>query len=237
MIFEVCANSIQSAINAEKGGAHRIELCSGLEIGGVTPSYGLISEAKVHVNIPIHVLIRPRGGNFVYTQAEIDIMKIDIIFCRRAGIAGVVIGVLDNEGQVDEVIMNELIALARPMKVAFHRAFDRAKEPMSALDTIIRTGCDILLTSGQTPKAIDGITLLEKLVQKADGNLEIMPGSGVNVENVVEIVEKTGATAVHFSGKEIVENENVFLKGGFEESGRYWETSEDNVRRVVDLFV
>ena len=226
MIFEVCSNSIQSAINAEKGGASRIELCSGLQIGGITPSYGLISECKVHVNIPIHVLIRPRGGNFVYSQAEIDIMKIDIIYCRRAGIAGVVIGVLDEEGNVNEPIMQELVALAHPMKIAFHRAFDRVRDPSAALESIMKTGCDILLTSGQEPKAIDGIDLIAKLVQQANGKIEIMPGSGVNVGNVVEIVEKTGASSIHFSGKEVVEDPK----------DSYWETSELNVRNIVGLF-
>ena len=236
MIFEVCANSIQSAINAQNGGATRIELCSGLEIGGITPSYGLINECKNRVNIPIHVLIRPRGGNFVYSSPEIEIMKKDIQFCKSIGIDGIVIGVLDADGNVDKSIMKELVILAQPMKVVFHRAFDRAKNPHQTLNSIIEIGCDILLTSGQQPKAIDGIELIEKLVQQANGSLEIMPGSGVSVDNVVEIVEKTGVTSIHFSGKEVVEDIAVFSKDGFEESGKYWESSKLVVRKIIDLF-
>lgn len=236
MIFEVCANSIHSAINAEKGGAHRIELCSGLEIGGITPSYGLILEAKKQLDIPIHVLIRPRSGHFFYSNTEINIIKKDILFCRENGIDGVVIGLLTKSGKVDVVVLNELVELARPMKVAFHRAFDRAKDPIAAFDKLMDAEVDILLTSGQQPKAVDGIELLNKLVKFSNGKIEVMPGSGVNKDNALEIVKRTGAGAIHFSGKEVVGNDDVFLKEGFEESGKYWVSGVDVVREVVGLF-
>jgi copper homeostasis protein len=140
MILEVCASSVQSAINAEKGGASRVELCAGINEGGTTPSFGDINLARKHLNIPIHVLIRPRGGDFLYSSLEIDIIKQDIITCKNLGIDGVVFGMLHQDGSVDKVMNKELVNLAWPMKTTFHRAFDMTSDPFKALEDIIELG-------------------------------------------------------------------------------------------------
>lgn len=217
--IEVCCNSLESAINAQKGGAHRVELCSNLYEGGTTPSMGEISLARKKLHIKLNVLIRPRGGDFVYSRDEIDIIKRDISFCKEIGVDGVVIGFLKPDGNIDVKLTKEIIELSKPMNVTFHRAFDMCKDPERALEEIIEAGADRLLTSGIKNKAIDGVDNLASLVKIADDRIIIMPGSGIRAENILEIIEKTGAKEYHVSERVSLESpmqfrrENIFMGG------------------------
>jgi copper homeostasis protein len=200
MQLEICCYSLQSCINAQKGGANRIELCNGLFEGGTTPSIGLIKLAVAAVDIPIYPIIRPRGGDFVYSETELRVMEEDIQQAKTAGARGVVIGILNTDGTVNISETKRLVELAKPLGVTFHRAFDMTSDPMQALEDIIQTGCERILTSGQQNYATDATTLLSKLVKAANGRIEIMAGSGVGVENA-ELLIKTGLHAIHLSAK------------------------------------
>jgi copper homeostasis protein len=205
MTIEICANSLASAMNAQKAGANRIELCAELSLGGVTPSPGTIQLARKHLAIDVFVLIRPRAGDFCYDQVEFEIIKADIEFCKSVGCDGVVIGVLNPDGSVDIERMKELIDLARPMEVTFQRSFDVCKNPLVALEQLIELGADRILTSGQKDKAIEGIDLLEQLVKQANGRIKIMPGSGVNIDNALAF-QGIGAEELHFSASSLVDS-------------------------------
>jgi len=200
MTVEVCAYSLESCINAQAGGAGRIELCGGLGEGGTTPSAGLIEVVRQHVDIPLYVMIRPRGGDFVYDVFEEEIMKKDIDLAKKLGANGVVLGVLQADGQVDVARTKALVEHAQPMKVTFHRAFDLTPDPIKALKAIIETGAERILTSGQKPSAPEGILLLEKLAIEAGDRIEIMAGGGVNHNNAVQLAA-AGVHALHLTAK------------------------------------
>lgn len=185
MLLEICANSYQSAINAQTAGAHRIELCSELSIGGITPSYGLIKQVVDALTIPAFVLIRPRSGNFHYSSDEFEIIKHDIQICKKLGVKGVVSGVLNANNSIDIKRAKELIELAKPMEFTFHRAFDLVPNPKKSIQELIELGIPRVLTSGQQLKAIDGIDLLIELKKIGDSKIKILVGSGVNSENVI----------------------------------------------------
>ncbi|MFH6602418.1 copper homeostasis protein CutC [Maribacter algicola] len=197
MLVEVCANSLQSALNAEKAGADRIELCSELAVGGITPSYGLLKKVKEKVTIPIHVLIRPRSGDFTFSEDEYEIMKKDIALCRDMGFEGVVAGILYEDLRLDIDRTSRLKEAAGPMKFTFHRAFDWVVEPFMALEELENIGVDYILSSGQQNSAPEGIAMLETLHQKA-ASCKIMPGSGIRPENIRKFAE-IGFNAVHLS--------------------------------------
>lgn len=198
MLVEVCANSLQSAINAEKGGADRIELCSELGVGGVTPSYGLMCMVKEHVNIPIHVLIRPRSGDFTYSDIEFKQMKINIQLCRELGFQGIVSGVLNANFTINIERTLMLKELAGDMKFTFHRAFDWIKEPLKAMEQLENINVDYVLTSGKQKTAIEGKELLLKLKQNTKSTV-LLPGGGINEKNVVWFKE-SGFNVIHLSG-------------------------------------
>ena len=200
MTIEVCAYSLESCINAQAGGAGRIELCGGLGEGGTTPSAGLIEVVRHHVDIPLYVMIRPRGGDFVYDVFEEEIMKKDIDLAKKLGANGVVLGILQADGQVDVARTKQLVDHAHPMKVTFHRAFDLTPDPIKALKAIMETGAERVLTSGQKPSAPEGLPLLEKLAKEAGDRIEIMAGGGVNHTNAVQLAE-TGVHALHLTAK------------------------------------
>lgn len=208
--LEICANSLYSATQAELGGASRVELCQNLENGGTTPSYGQIKLTRESVSIGVHVLIRPRSGDFLYTEQEIMQMGEDILFCKSVGCDGVVIGALTPEGKIDKTQIQTLINLARPMKVVFHRAFDRCAHPMEAMEDIIALGCDRILTSGQQNSALMGKHLLKDLIEKSKGRIEIMPGAGVDENNLQEILKFTGAKSIHSSAKTSAKSKMIF---------------------------
>ena len=198
MLVEVCANSLQSALNAQKGGAHRIELCSELAVGGITPSYGLLKSVREQISIPVHVLIRPRSGDFTYTPDELKIMMRDIQLCVDMGFEGVVSGVLNADFTVDRDRTRELIEASAGLKFTFHRAFDWVKDPMVALAQLEDLGVDYILTSGQQKSAPEGLKLLNGLREKST-TCTIMPGGGVRPDNVKGF-KASGFKAVHLSG-------------------------------------
>lgn len=239
ILLEICVDSIKSAINAEKGGADRIELCDNLIAGGTTPSAATIELARKYLNIDINVIIRPRSGDFCYSDLEFEVMKRDIEFAKNAGVNGIVTGVLLPNGNIDIARMKEIIQLARPLSVTFHRAFDMTKDPFESLDTLINLNVQRILTSGQESKAIDGIYLIKKLVEKAKNKIIIMPGSGVNEDNVRNIVMKTGVKEIHMSAKKNIDsvmqyrNNNVAMGGNLviSEFNNYF-TDEETVRVV-----
>ena len=203
MILEICANSYQSAVNAEIAGAHRIELCSEISVGGTTPSYGLLKKVTHSLSIPVQVLIRPRSGDFLYSNAEFDIMKENILQCKELGCAGIVSGVLCADNTIDIKRNRELIELSKPMSFTFHRAFDVVPKPKESLLQLINLGANRLLSSGQKEKAEDGIDLLSELQKMAQNKLIILPGSGINPLNS-SLFKTAGFTEIHSSASKII---------------------------------
>ncbi len=193
MLIEACVDSPESAVAAENGGATRVELCAALLEGGLTPSTGAIALAREKLGIGLHVIIRPRGGDFLYTGDEHAVMLRDIDAAKNAGADGVVVGVLDANAQVDEARTRELVECARPMSVTFHRAFDMTRDPFAALETLVDLGIDRILTSGQEESAMAGLELLRELVKRAGGRIIIMPAGNIHENNVKKIAKETGA--------------------------------------------
>jgi len=200
ILIEVCLDSVESAIAAQEGGADRIELCADLERGGTTPSAGMIVEVRAACALPLHVLIRPRAGDFVYSLGELRVIERDIDAAKRAGADGVVIGILTREGDVDREQMLAMIARAGPLHVTFNRAFDVAHDPLAALEDVIGAGADTLLTSGQAPSAEEGQNLIADLVRRSAGRIAIMAGAGLTQANAARIAAATGAHALHVGG-------------------------------------
>ena len=207
MILEICATSIASALNAEKAGAHRIELCSELAVGGITPSHGFITEVLQRLKIPVFVLIRPRSGDFCYSEAEFNIMKTDIEICKNLGCAGIVSGILKSDNSLDIERTRKLIEISYPLEFTFHRAFDWIPNPFEALDELIKMRANRILTSGQQSSASEGFQLLCKLQTEAKGKLTIMPGGGINPTTISQFSE-AGFTEIHSSA-------SVFQKQNF----------------------
>lgn len=209
--IEICANSVESAVKAQEGGAYRVELCAGIPEGGTTPSFGDIRMARQLLQkTKLHVIIRPRGGDFLYSHLELEIMIHDIKVARQLGADGVVFGCLTSDGNVDIPAMKMLINAVGNMDVTFHRAFDMCKNPQEALEQIIELGCSRILTSGQEADAFKGIPLLKELVKQADGRIIIMPGCGVNPNNIRRIAEETGTSEFHFSGRSTYESGMIY---------------------------
>lgn len=201
MTLEICAYSVESCINAEQAGADRIELCGGMGEGGTTPSFGMISLAKEKTTIPIFVMIRPRGGDFVYTEEEVESMRRDIDMAKNLKVAGIVLGILLPDGNIDIATSKELIDRAKPLKTTFHRAFDLTPDPAKALEDVIATGAERILTSGQKSNVTQGAELLGKLTVLAGNRIEIMAGAGVGPANAALLKEK-GVKVLHFTAKE-----------------------------------
>ncbi|MVT11537.1 copper homeostasis protein CutC [Chitinophaga tropicalis] len=240
--LEICAGSVASCIAAEAGGASRIELCDNLLEGGTTPSYATIAIAREKVKIDLYPIIRPRGGDFLYDDLEYAIMQKDIQLCKELGCNGVVIGLLTADGKIDVPRTKALVELAWPMGVTFHRAFDMTEDPLQALEDVISTGCERILTSGQRNTAIEGIPLLKTLVEKAEGRIAIMVGSGVRVNNITQLVQETGAVEFHTTARAYEEsgmvyrNPNVSMGGipGVPEYGISLTQVED-VKKIREL--
>lgn len=201
--LEVCANSVMSALAAQEGGAQRVELCSVLGVGGVTPSYGAIRSARRALAIDLNVLLRPREGNFVYNEVEVYEVEEDIRACADLGVNGVVLGALDFMGNVDRSAMERWIRVAKDarLSVTFHRAIDVSRDVFQTLEEAIDLGCDCVLTSGGYGTAPEGVAVLKQMVQAARGRIVIMPGSGVNPENAAAIIRETGAGFIHSSAR------------------------------------
>lgn len=188
MIIEVCAESYEYALKAEKAGADRIELCKDLHLDGLTPDYESAKKTIDSLNIPVFILIRPREGNFIYSNEEFELMKSDIIKFKEMGCKGIVSGVLNNDNSIDIKKTKELVELSRPLEFTFHRAFDKVNNPLYEIENLIGLGIDRVLTSGQKEKAIDGLVLLKQLNSISNNRIKIMPGSGINKSNIVNFV-------------------------------------------------
>jgi copper homeostasis protein len=241
VLLEVCANSVESALAAQQGGAARVELCENLYEGGTTPSHGDISVARKQLHIKLYVLIRPRGGDFLYTDVEYEIITADVKHCIEAGCDGIVIGMLNADGSVDKERCAKLIQMAKKMGVGvtFHRAFDMCADLEQALEDIINLGCERILTSGGKSTAIEGSRMIADLVTKARGRIIIMPGSGVNEHNVADMVRFTGVREVHSSArgrkpsKMIYKNDHILMGDNMGDEYAYEQTDVDRVRNIL----
>lgn len=197
VLIEVCVDSVASALAAERGGAQRVELCSDLLEGGITPSLGLLEAVRSSVSIVLHTMIRPRGGDFCYSDQEFEIMLRDIVIAKNAGADGVALGVLDSSGRVDTSRTRRLVELARPMSVTFHRAFDLSADLHRSLEDVCQTGADRLLTSGGEQVAMHGIDNISKMVEMSQSRIKIMVGGGITARNIAEILHRTGVKEIH----------------------------------------
>ncbi|KAM9808863.1 copper homeostasis protein cutC homolog [Syngnathus typhle] len=200
-LMEVCVDSVESAVNAERGGAGRLELCCSLMEGGLTPSLGLLQIVKTLVKIPVYVMIRPRGGDFLYSDWEVEMMMKDVEVMKNHGADGFVLGALTEDGQVDTQLCMDFLAAARPLPVTFHRAFDMVCDETVALETLVSLGFQRVLTSGCENSALEGLPLIKRLVEQAKGRITIMPGGGITERNLQRILEGSGAQEFHCSAR------------------------------------
>jgi len=230
MLLEICANSYQSAKNAQIAGAKRIELCSELSVGGLTPSYGLIQQVISELDLETFVLIRPRSGNFCYSEAEFDIIKRDIQICKDLGCHGIVSGVLNADNTIDIKRTQDLINLSKPLEFTFHRAFDVTPNPEEALEQLIDLGVSRILTSGQQPKAIDGLKTLKKLKQQAQYRIIILVGSGISSNNA-KLFKDEGFDEIHASASEIINSESSLYFGNIPQT----VSSTTEIKAILNL--
>ncbi|HJV78875.1 MAG TPA: copper homeostasis protein CutC [Paludibacter sp.] len=242
--FEICANSVKSCLAAQEGGAHRVELCTAIPEGGTTPSFGEIAIAREMLQIKLHVIIRPRSGDFLYSSLEIKSMLKDIEMCKKLNVDGVVFGVLNSTGDINIPAMNELMAASKGMSVTFHRAFDMCHDPHASLEQIINLGCDRLLTSGQRSTAEEGIPLLKKLNEQAGNRIILLAGSGVNETNIQRIASETDISEFHFSAREKQESQmtyrnHIVSMGGTVHIDEYENafTSPGKVKSIIDALL
>lgn len=240
ILLEICAGSVTSCLAAQEGGAARVEFCDNLLEGGTTPSYGAIASAREKLRITMNVIIRPRGGDFLYSNLEFDVMARDILACKQLGVDGVVIGLLTADGDIDVARTRQLVELAAPLPVTFHRAFDVARDPFRALDDIMNSGCDRLLTSGQEASAPEGAPLIHRLREAAGERLVVMPGAGVRLNNIAGLVAETGCIEYHTSGRTPFasgmrfRNQRVKMGGPGQDDYALVETSADLVRQIIE---
>jgi copper homeostasis protein len=240
LVLEVCVESLDHAAAAERGGAHRIELCTDLSCGGITPSPALMQTARRQLRIPIHVLIRPRAGDFCYSDAEFEVMRNDILAAKQFGMDGVVLGILQSSARVDVERTRDLVEMARPLPVTFHRAFDAVHNFEASLEEVIQTGASRILTSAGQPRATDGLQTLARLIQKARGRILIMPCGGINSDNILCVVQTTLAQEIHSSvgTSRAKSGGNGGDRSGGNNGARYaprFELFEQKVARLVSL--
>ncbi|MEC7883513.1 MAG: copper homeostasis protein CutC [Verrucomicrobiota bacterium] len=241
-LLEICIDSVASAISAEQGGAARVELCQNLFEGGTTPSIGTVYQTLQRVGIKVNAIIRPRGGDFLYSSDEFEIMKRDIVTLKEAGINGVVIGMLNADGSIDTERTQQLIELARPLEVTFHRAFDVSLDPFRSLENLIDLGVDRLLTSGQEPSVLEGVELIAELVRRAGDDIIIMPGAGITAKNLTRIIQETGAKEYHVTGSSPIaskmefRNERCFMgKALYPPEFSMKVADPEKIRHYIDL--
>ena len=234
-ILEIAVFNIESALLAAKAGADRIELCENPSDGGTTPSYGTLKTVRKKINIPVFPIVRARGGNFLYSDEEFEVMKKDVALIKDLGFEGVVIGLLKKDGTINIQRTAKLVELAYPLEVTFHRAFDRAAEPLQALEDVIKCGCQRILTSGQVQYAFDGKELIKQLIQQADNRIIIIPGSGVRSNNIKAVVEFTGAEEVHSSARKIVSSQMQFIQKSMSENLENISVDIDEIKRMKTL--
>jgi copper homeostasis protein len=242
LIFEICVDSVAGALAAQTGGAQRVELCDNLLEGGTTPSAGALALARQHLTIGLNVIIRPRGGDFCYSDLEFAVMQYDITQAKQLGANGIVIGLLKPDGAIDKTRTAQLVEIARPLTVTFHRAFDMARDPHQALEDLIALGIDRVLTSGQEESGLEGLDLITALVQQANGRIIVMPGGGINERNLKKIVTQSGVREVHMTARREIDsrmtyrNTRAFMGGALRppEFTRL-ETDAGRVKALVDL--
>jgi copper homeostasis protein len=239
IVFELCAETIDACLAARDGGADRIELCSALSEGGITPSHGMIRSAVEHSGLPVHVLIRPRGGDFIYSPAEIAVMLTDIEHVKASGAAGVVLGLLHPDGTVDIAGTAAMVAIARPMQVTFHRAFDVTPSLPQALEDVIASGCDRVLTSGGERDVVAGAHSLAALVEQASGRIEIAVGGGLRIQNAASLSQTIGARHFHGSLRRKTTGQTVSTAddtiGDIESMGFDYTVDAEEIRTMIDL--
>ena len=233
--LEIIGFNIESCIHAQSSGAHRIELCDNPGDGGTTPSYGFIKAAREKLQIDLYPIIRPRGGDFFYSDAEFEIMKTDVQICKELGCNGVVIGILHADGKVDKERCKALVDIASPLGVTFHRAFDRTYDPIKALEEIISLGCERILTSGLRPTALEGADLIAALIKQANSRIIIMPGSGVRANNIIEIAESTGAIEFHSSARKDAHSKMQYINSSMNEQLRSVTVDADEVKKIINF--
>ncbi len=243
MLIEICANSVSSAINAQKAGAHRVELCTALDVGGVTPSSSavyltceMLKKSHLDHHPAVHTLIRPRPGDFCYNAFEVGAIFRDIHYARDCGADGIAVGMLRPDGTLDLKEIQHVVNLAGSMSLTFHRAFDRVSNPFECLEQLIGLGFHTILTSGQAPTAWEGRELIRQLIEKAAGRIDIMPGAGINSSNVRQLADFTGASSFHLSAKKKIRKNVVQQEPPIFEPG-YWETDVEEVARVMDVLL
>ncbi len=232
MVVEICANSFESALAAQEGGAHRIELCTNLSVGGLTPSYELIEKVVKEISIPIHVLIRPRKGDFYYTTTEINEMIKDIEFCKKSGCKGVVSGVLTLGNNIDINATQQLIKAANGMNFTFYRAFDCVENAIESLKQLMELKIKRVLSSGQKQTAIEGIYLLNEMKSVSNNKIEIMPGSGINTQNVMAFKD-AGFKSIHLSAT--IKPKTTMVKNSFFESDYEGVSDKNTIQKIVSL--
>ncbi len=235
MLLEIAAFNIASAIQAEGAGANRIELCENIAEGGTTASYGTWQLVRQKLHIPVFPIIRPRGGDFLYTPEEFDVMQHDINACRSLGFEGVVLGMLTIDGNIDVERTAQLVTLAGPMEVTFHRAFDRAGDPLQALEDVIRCGCKRILTSGHAPHAMDGKELIITLVQQAGDRITIMPGSGIRSNNIAALAADTGAVEIHSSARQFIPSNMQYINAQMKEMIENVSVDTDEIKAMASI--
>ena len=239
-LIEIATSDFLTTKSAVEGGADRIELCANLAEGGTTPSYAHIKKCREAFDIALFPIIRPRGGDFLYTKDEFEIMKNDIKLCKELGCEGIVIGLLNMDGTIDMTRTAELIELAYPLEVTFHRAFDRCKDPFVALEELIEIGCQRILTSGQKPTVNEGVDLIAELNKKADDRIIILPGSGVRKDNIKMLAEKIGCIEFHSSLRGKTKSPMQFIHPAFADSAESYsnnEISPDEVRALRNALI
>lgn len=231
--LEVIAFNIQSVLLAQHSGAHRIELCDNPEEGGTTPGFGTIKTARAHTSLQLFPIIRPRGGDFLYSDEEFEIMKRDVLLCKELGCDGVVIGLLQSDGSIDKKRTSILTEAAYPLGVTFHRAFDRVANPFEALEEVINCGCERILTSGLKPTAPEGIETIAQLIHQANERIEIMPGSGVRAGNIAALAKATQATAFHSSARKKIATAMQYINTGMNETLESVLLDTDEVKKMI----
>ena len=234
-ILEVIAFTISSCVTAQKAGAHRIELCDNPGEGGTTPSFGMIKTAREKTNLQLYPIIRPRGGDFLYSDDEFSIMLKDILMCKEAGCDGVVTGILKADGTVDGIRTAKLVNAAYPMGVTFHRAFDRTRDAAEALEQVINCGCERILTSGLRPGVNEGADTLKLLVDNAGDRIIIMPGSGLRSVNIDTIARKTGAREFHSSARKNLQSGMIYQNPGMSEQLLTTDLDEEEVKAMTGI--
>jgi len=234
MLLEVAVFNIQSALLAEKAGADRLELCENPKEGGTTPSYGTLKTVIEKVGIPAFPIIRPRGGDFLYDEQSYEVIKKDVLLCKELGFKGAVTGLLNRDGTVDMERTSRLVELSYPLEITFHRAFDRTREPLTAMQDLIKCGCTRILTSGQHPSVVEGIDLIKKLIKAAGDQIIILPGSGVR-SATIGMLKDAGAREFHSSARRTALSKMEFTVPSMQETLNSLIVDEQEIRAMKQL--